>query len=409
MSTNYINPFTGQTISPASVSYESITISADTTLEWPINGNTPTADIASSIIDVVATATGLHVFLPPATQVSTGQTILVRNIGSNPFTVGTNDGSTIVTIASGIAEFIWLIDNTTVGGSWASIVFGAGTSSANAAALAGAGLTPINLTLNQAYQITNVYSNLNTDATYRAQFLIWQSGAGNITLPSSIALGNNWFVMIRNNGTGILNILPTGTDTIDGLSSKQLQLTESAVFVSNGANGFNTFGYGQAVNYVFTQLLKTITGGTITLTPAEGSSIIQNYVGTLTSNATIILPPTVQLYVISNNTSGAFTVTFKTAAVGGSTVVISSGQTNTIINDGTNVYAAVTAVTGSLTTITLAPGTFTNPSLNFVGNTNTGIYLPSSSEIGISIGASNVATFSTSGLRVPTGISGGSF
>lgn len=407
--TTYINPFTGQTISPSSVSYESLTISEDTFLEWPINGNTATAEVASSIIDVIATATGLAIILPPATQVSTGQTILIRNTGSNPFTVTTASGGTVVTIASGIAEFIWLIDNTSVGGSWASIVFGAGTSTANASALAGAGLTPINLTLNQAYQINNIYSNLVLDTTYRAQFLIWQSGAGNITLPSSVALGNNWFVMIRNNGTGILNVLPTGTDTVDGLNSKQLQLTESAVFVSNGANGFNTFGYGQSVNYVFTQLLKTITGGTVTLTPAEGASIIQNYVGTLTSNATIILPPTVQLYVISNNTSGAFTVTFKTAAVGGSTVSIGSGQTNTVINDGTNVYAAVTAVTGSLTTITLAPGTATNPSLNFVGNTNTGIYLPSSSEIGVTIGASNVATFSTSGLRVPTGISGGTF
>ena len=83
--TTYTNPFTGQTISPASVSYESITISSNTALQWPINGNTSTP--ASSIIDVTATVASLQLQLPPASQVSTGQSVLVRNIGSIAFTV----------------------------------------------------------------------------------------------------------------------------------------------------------------------------------------------------------------------------------------------------------------------------------------------------------------------------------
>ena len=139
MSTSYINPFTGQTVSPSSVSYESLAITANTTLQWPINGNTGTP--ASSIIDVTATssgtATGWLLELPPAAQVSTGQSVIVRNTGSQLFTVTDNSGNTIVAVGSGIAEFIFLVDNSTVNGVWASVVFGAGTSSANAGALAG--------------------------------------------------------------------------------------------------------------------------------------------------------------------------------------------------------------------------------------------------------------------------------
>ena len=83
--TTYTNPFTGQTISPSQVSYEALTISVDTALEWPINGNQ--GDVASAIIDVTATVASLKLALPPATQVSTGQSVLVRNVGANTFTV----------------------------------------------------------------------------------------------------------------------------------------------------------------------------------------------------------------------------------------------------------------------------------------------------------------------------------
>ena len=88
--TSYYNPFTGQTISPSSISYEELTISANTQLSWPINGNPVTSTPVSSIVDVTATVAGLLLELPPATQVSTGQSVLVRNIAYEcPFTIET--------------------------------------------------------------------------------------------------------------------------------------------------------------------------------------------------------------------------------------------------------------------------------------------------------------------------------
>lgn len=415
--TSYVNPFTGQTISPSQVSYESLTLTSDLQLEWPINGNNSTP--ASGIIDVTATSsgtsTGWLLELPPATQVSTGQSLIIRNIGSNRFTVVDYSGNTIVAIDSGIAEFVFLTDNTTVDGVWESIVFGAGTSSANASALAGYGLEAEGLTLNQAYPITNYFSSAVLTAANRAQFNVWSSGVGSFTLPSSSDVGNNWFTIIRNNGSGILTLTPVGTDTIDGNANQQLQLTESLVIVSNGTTGYNTFAYGRSNAFAFTQLAQVVTGGTLTLTSAQGANIIQEYSGTLTSNQIVILPSTVQLYSLQNSTTGAYTLTFKTSVVGGATLTVNQSQTAFVVCDGTNVYSATTNSSSSFSSATLAAGSVVAPSLNFIGSTQTGLYLPSTNTLGIAINGTVGATIDSTGLTVTNavtalgGISGGSF
>ena len=248
--TTYTNPFTGQTISPSQVSYELLTISSSTTLQWPINGNN--ASIVSNIIEVIATTTALTITLPSAQQVSTGQSILFSNIGANPFTVLNASGGTIITINSGISQYLYVTSNSTDAGTWSVVQFGAGTSSANASTLAGYGLMAITTTLNQSHPITNYGGSFTLSASNRAEFVNWTSGVGTITLPSASSVGNNWFAIIRNSGTGILTDQPSGSDTLDSLSNQQLQLTESFVVVSNGTNGFSTFGYGQSISFYFT-------------------------------------------------------------------------------------------------------------------------------------------------------------
>ena len=408
--TTYVNPFTGQTVSPSSVSYESLSLTANTELQWPINGNDNTP--ASSIIDVTATSsgtgTGWLLKLPPATQVSTGQSIIIRNVGAQIFTVTDNGGNTIVSVSSGVADFIFLTDNTTVNGIWASVVFGAGTSSANAGALAGYGLVATGLTLNQAYNVTNYYSSATLGVANRAQFNVWSSGVGAFTLPSASAIGNNWFTIIRNGGTGVLTLTPTGTDTIDGNVNMQLQLTESVVIVSNGSTGFNTYAYGRSNAFAFTQLAQVVTGGTLTLSSAQGANIIQEYTGALVSNQIVVLPSTVQLYSLQNNTTGAYTLTFQTSGIG-STVSVGQGQTAFVVCDGTNVYSTTSNTSSSFTSATLAPGAVSAPSLNFQGNLTTGLYLPASNQIGFAVNATNGMTLTTTGLNVPVGISGGTF
>jgi hypothetical protein len=414
--TTYTNPFTGQTVSPSQVSFEAISLTANLQLEWPINGNDATP--ASAIIDVTATssgtATGWLLELPPATQVSVGQTIIVRNTGANTFTVTDYSGNTIIAVTSGIAQFIFLTNNSTVNGVWESVVFGAGTSSANASALAGYGLLATGLTLNQAYNLTTYYSSAVLSATNRAQFNVWGGGVGSFTLPSAVAVGNNWFTIIRNSGSGVLTITPVGTDTIDGNVNQQLQLTESLVIVSDGVTGYNTYAYGRSNTFAFTQLSQVVTGGTLTLTAAQGANIIQEYSGALVSNQIVVVPSTVQIYSMQNTTSGSYNLTFKTAVVGGTTVNVNQNQTALLICDGTNVYSA-TSSTSNPTSVVLNPGSVASPTLSFLGNTSTGLYLPATNQIGFAINGSNGMTLSSTGLTIQNavtaigGIAGGTF
>ena len=410
MTNTYVNPITGQTINPSQIGYEELTISANTALDWPING-TVNADVVASIIQVTATVVSLELSLPSALQVSTGQSVLIQNIGSNSFTVTDISGNTIASIASGVAEYIFLTDNSTDDGTWSTVTFGAGTSSANASALAGFGLIASGTTLNQQYAESSVLSNTSLSASNRAQFLVWSSGVGAITLPVSTSVGNGWFVMIRNGGSGILTLTPTGTDTIDGNATQQLQLTESLVVVSNGIDGYNTFAYGRSNTFAYTQLAKTVSTGTYTLSAVEYANVVQTYVGALTGNVIIVLPSTVQLYYLNNQTSGTFSLTFKTSAVSGGTVSVPTGQTLMVVCDGTNVYNASSAAGGTLSNlaITLAPGSAASPALNFTGDINTGLYQPATDQVAFSLNGSNALTLTTSGLFVPAGISGGTF
>jgi len=479
--TTYTSPFTGQTVSPSQVSYESLTISANTPLSWPINGNNTV--VSANIIDVTATiggatfvgyisgttltvtsvttgtmavgqvitgtnvasgttitalisgtgATGtyrvsisqtiassgspitmtapqLFLLLPPATQVSTGQAIIVRNTGTNAFTVTDNSGNTIVSIASGIAYYVWLTNNTTVNGTWTTVQFGAGTSSANAATLAGYGLSATGSTLNTVTPTINYYTSATLSATAQSQLTAWYGGAGTITLPLSSAVGASWFTVIKNNGTGILTVQTSGTDQIDAsVTTFQLQIQESLVVVSNGVNGYSSWGYGQNALFAFTQEQISVTGAgaTITLTASQAAYTLQAYSGVLSQTTTVIFPPTVQFYIVTNNTTGAYSLTFSTGGAG-STVTVPSGSTVAMVCDGTNVYA-ISTVTSNGSSLTLNVGSATNPSLNFLGNLTTGLYLPNSGQVGVTVGGVQQAYFSSSGLTVINGISGGTF
>jgi hypothetical protein len=416
--TNYTNPFSGQQVYPTTVSYEALSVTADTSLQWPVNGNTNTP--VSSIIDVTATVksasptVGWLLELPSAQQVSTGQSTLIRNVGSNPFTVTNISGGTIVTIASGVAQYIFLTDNTTDNGVWSSVVFGAGTSSANASALAGYGLLASGLTLNQVYPVLSYSSNYTLTSTNSADLSVWTGGAGSLTLPSAGSVGTGWFITIKNNGTGILTITPAGTDTIDGNANQQLQLTESISLVSNGSN-WNSFGYGRSNAFAYTLLSLSVTGGTLTLSSTQASNTIQTYGGVLTSNQTVIVPSTVQLYTITNNTTGSFTFTVKTAVSGGTSISIPQSSSLVVICDGTNVYNAASGSSSTIPSLSVGDGSLSVPSIKFSSDPTTGIYKVTTGQLGIVSSGAQAAYFSSSGLNVTgtitatVGIGGGTF
>ncbi len=409
---SYVSPFTGDVIQPTDVSFRAITLSANTQLNWPSNSTTST-DYASRIMQVTATAGSLNLYMPPADQTSVGNDALIRNIGANTFTVkdyaGTN---TIVSVAAGESKYIYITTNSTSQGTWGVIAFGTGTSSADAATLAGYGLVASGATLNQSHPSAAITSGTTFAATDRAQTRVWSSGSGTATLPAAATLGNNWFTLFKNNGTGSFTISCTGAELIDGNSSKTFNPTESAFIVCTGT-AYVTVGYGVSSQFTFTALTKSVTGGSVLLTNNEAANNIQEYVGNLTSNVVVTFPPVVNLYVISNQvTDNGFTFTVTTGL--GFTATIPPGQQATLICDGTNFLNANTTQAGA-TTVSLVDGTVGTPALNFSAETNTGLYRPAAGELGISVLGTKRVGVTATGVSVTgsgtftTGIAGGTF
>lgn len=412
---SYNSPFTGNVIQPTDVAYRAITLSANLQLEWPINGNA-TDDYAARIMEVTATVGSLLLKMPPANQASVGQDALIRNVGSNTFTVADYDGNTIVSVAAGEAKYIYIETNPDEAGTWGIIAFGVGTSNVDAATLAGYGLLASGNTLNQSHPVNSFSNDITATATDRAQALVWTGGNGTITLTSAATLGNNWFTLVRNSGTGNLALTPPGGELIDGEASLNLQPSDSCIVISSGAE-FYTVGIGQSTEFNFTQLTKAVTSGTYTLTSAEAANVIQKYTGTLTGNVTIVLPPTIQVYYIQNQTDGTpsnYTITFETGAVGANAAIVSAGQQVILVCDSVNLLNANTVQSG-LITATLSDGSASVPSLSFGTEPSTGIYRPGTGQFGISILGTQRFNLTASGLTITgtgtftSGVLGGTF
>lgn len=408
---SYNSPFTGQVIQPTDVSYRSITLSTNIALSWPINGNA-TDNYAARIMDVTAPSASRELAMPPANQTSVGNDALIRNVGAYPFEVTDFDGNTIVVIGPGLAQYIYIKTNPTTAGTWGVIAFGAGSSSADASSLAGLGLQAIGLTLNQSHPVNALIDGSTFSSSDLAQAKVWSGGAGTVYLPTSASLGANWFVLVKNDGTGTFTLTCSGSETLDGSVSKDFAPNESAFILSTGSS-FVTVGYGVSNLFNFTSLVKPVTTGLYTLSATEASNTIQEFVGTLTGNVTITYPPVVNLYVVSNQTTaGGYSLTLTTGS--GASAIVPAGNQATVICDGTNFYNANTVQAGASTT-SLVDGTVGAPSLNFALETNTGLYRIGAGQMGVSILGTLLAAFSSSGITVygtgkfTGGVSGGTF
>lgn len=497
---SFNSPFTGQVIQPTDVSYRDITLTADGTLTWPINGS-DTDNAAARIMDVTSLSSGLTLSgvtvtgingqcsctatpslfvgqavvvtgvltgtatgitpgvtyfiivtnstttftlsaslggaaiattagtttgltfaldaftldMPPANQTSVGIDALFRNVGSFTFTVRNYDGATIVTIAPGEAKYIYLTDNTNTGGTWGLIAFGVGTSNVDAATLAGFGLKAISNTLNAAINVQTFASTYTAVANDRASSYIWTGGSGTLTLTSAVTLGNDWYMLVRNSGSGTLTIAPAGGIQINGAATIALQPADSCVICCSGS-AFFTVGLGRSTQFNFTQLTKAVVSGSYTLSASEAANTIQKYTGTLSGNVNVVLPQTVQIYYITNQTNGGgpgFQITFTTGA-GGATATIPAGQQVILLCDSVNLLNASTIAAGAVN-VSLVDGTVGAPSLNFATETSTGIFRPGSGEFGIAILGVKLFGLTSTGLNVPGtgnftgGVQGGTF
>ena len=371
---SYSDVFGGANIYPSEISYSSVALTASITLSWPEETST-NVNLATRIMDVTPSAGSFNITLPDANKSGTGNTILFNNKGSYTFTVLNAGGSQVGTIASGQLWQVYLTDNTTANGAWQLLQYGATTSSANASALAGTGIVAVGAVLSQSVPITTFNSNYTAGDTDRARMYNWTGAGGTLVLPDPTAVGDNWFLYLRNSGSGQVAVNTPGSVQIDGATTLAFQPGESAIIASDGTN-FYTIGFGQSSTFAFDYTVINAAGsGDLTLSGAQLNRVAYRFTGALTAARNIIIPATVQQYWIDNRTTGAYTFTVKVAGTTGVTLI--TNERGIFYCDGSELLDADTASVGF--PISIAQGgtgaTSAGAALINLGGTSTGIAL----------------------------------
>jgi hypothetical protein len=372
--TIYTDVFGGANIYPSEISYSSLTLTASVYLSWPEETST-NQNLATRIIDVTASA-GLSIYLPDASKSGTGNTILFNNVGGNTVTVRNSTGTQVVTVGSGELWQVYLTNNTTAAGTWQALQYGAAVSQTNASSLAGTGIVAVGTLLSQSVPVTSFNANYTAGVNDRAKMFNWTGAGGTLTLPDATAVGNNWFVYLRNSGSGAILADPPGLITINGAVSLSFQPGDSAIIASDGTD-FYTIGFGQSATFAFDYTVIDIAGtGTYTLVGSELNRIAYRFTGALTNNRTVVVPATVQQYWVDNQTTGAYTLTIDPSGPG-TAFNVGQGERVILYCDGTDVLNATTQ--GISVPLTIAEGgtgatTASGARIN-LGGSSTGIAL----------------------------------
>ena len=339
---SYTQVFGGTTLYPSDVSFLALSLTADTTLEWPLESST-LAPVAASIIDVTPTG-AFAITMPDATLTAPGQTVLFNNLGPSTVLVKNASGGTILSMLAGTQWSVYLASNATAAGTWRTFQSGASTAQAQASALAGFGIIATGSTLSVAEPVTGFNTNITLPAGARGAAYLWSGGLGTVSLISASTLGNNWFVDIRNGGSGNLTIDPSSSELINGATTLVLTPGDSCRVVTDGVAWY-TFGLGRSAVFAFDYTAISLTGQTspYTLSGSELNRIAYKFSGTLTANMEVVVPSTTQQYWVDNSTTGgSFTLGIRTAAQTPA-VNVARGSRGIFYSDGSNVIDADTS------------------------------------------------------------------
>lgn len=385
----YVSPFTGTVVQQTDVTYHYIVLNDNYQFYWPQTAP-PTEYALARIMDIEPTTTDQYIALPKANEGTVGTDSFIVNRGMHTFTVYNFDYTQSWTIDPGIGLYFYLNQNDNTAGYWETVVLGAGTSLASAAALAGTNLYVRNALLAVGFPIVEVnnpptITNSNSGNTY-----VWQGGSNTIQLPAAATLDIAWFIGFRNNGTGQLTFQAQGTSVINTNQSLTTNPGDSGlIFFNYQTNNFYTVGLSTPNVVTFTSAtydVDAVVGNTLDLT--SNAPIIQTYValaGTRTQDLNIDLPPITQIYVFVNSTGQpGYDLKFNVSGsmsppltVGNNTVVLAISDGNTVVGLST------TSVPGIFQAIN---GSAASPSYAFVNDTSTGLYLANPNVLGVSAG-----------------------
>ena len=407
----YVSPFTGDVVQQTDVTYYALEFSENTQLYWPlvING---TQVPASRIMDCIPSTSGLTIFLPNAAQGANGIDILFRNFGSQTFYVANYGGSGSVAIAPGISKYFYLSDNSTEAGVWQNVTFGAGTSSADASTLAGAGLRAISGQLAVSQNVLASTSVPTINDASRAKTYVWTGGNGTFTIPSALTLSPGWWIGFRNNGTGTLNLVTATGQFINGSPNISVNPGDSGfIFFQESANAFYTLGLQIPANVTFSSAVYDVDNLGATLNLVTYAPIIQTYVnlsGTRTTNLSVILPATTALYILVNDTTTSlYNITFSISGSLAAPLVLAPGDIVTALSDGNQI---IVLSQNSSTYFYGANGSSILPTFSFLSDNTTGMYLNSAGVLALTANSSDMLLIdnsvpSTPNITTPASIS----
>jgi hypothetical protein len=251
----------------------------------------------------------------------------------------------------------------------------------------------------QAKALANRTKNLNTRlATVEAQKAPLASPAltGTPTAPTAAAGTNTTQIataaFVQAAIAALINSSPAALDTLNELAtalgndpnfattitnalalkaplaSPALTGNPTAPTAAGGDNDTSVATTAFVQRSVNGRLVKSVAGGAnVTLTAAEVDNGILEFNGALTANISVIVPNASGNWTVLNRTSGAFTLTVKTAA--GTGIVVAQGKQQELSCDGTNVFQSNndytdTVLTGTPTAPTAAAGTNTTQLAN---------------------------------------------
>ena len=394
----FTSPFTGDIVQPTDVSYYALNFDIDTHLSWPAYtapvdqsfvGSVP----AARIMDCNPDSAGLTIFLPPGAQGAVGTDILIRNISASDFVVTDSEGDNSVTVAAGAARYFYLTDNSTDAGTWANFTYGAGTSAADAASLAGNGLATSLGKLVVSFPVFEITATPTLTDTSRANSYIWSGGLDTFTLPNANDISANWFILVRNNGFGALTLQGQVLSTVDGQQNVVLNIGDSCfVLFDKSVGNFYTVGRARPLSFTFSSAtydVDTIVGNTLSLVTT--TPIIQRYIalaGTRTQTLTVELPASTQVYYIVNDTgSSAYDIEVNIQGSSNPPLTFSTGTTSAVLCDGSTLYILTQTSTG---TFFANDGTASAPSYTFTSDISTGMFL-----VGV-----NVLGFAANGVEI---------
>lgn len=394
---SFIDTFTGQPVQPSQVSYIALALTADATLTWPLEAASGT-NIAALIINVTPSAGTFALTMPDATLTSPGTSILFVNKSmAFDFTLKDNSGAVITVLTAGFAYYVYLTDNSTAAGVWDDLVFGGSSAPVNPAALAGAGLQVISSRLNSYLPVTTRAAGWTVAVPGgRAIHNNYTGGAGVATFPAVATATNGFWFTISNQGSGALVLTPQAGELIDGSATLTLGVGEEAGVTCSGGGWF-TFSLSRSLLAVITKLNLALVGGTYTLSAAEAANALIYVTGILASNQSIVFPGSTGRWFMSNETSGAYTLTCKVTG-GDPGTDIPQAEQRIIMSDGTNMIPAMT--TTPIAPTSFAAGLAVAPSIYLTAHPGTGFYFPTNSAGAFTADGAEVFRMAATGLLV---------